>query len=808
MIRNWAVQYTEVTWWPWDTPLKRARTRTIFAKGRPGPYDSWDENHRMHGQLHLSLLLFIIGALIYLFNINRVVFYAVVGWLGFRAIEYSILSVAAFSHRHIVFHTPLSLLGLRTYLVISYVVIQVCSYIPPLHGLRDTTKRRYHDLSNRYSDGILQGKRKEAEEIASKPSSEIDSLMLERILLSLDEDTALETFFDSLPGFCNSNLTVLPLSFPVPTRLRQSLDGFLNRTFSSNLVSESVRANRLIICLNAAHAALGPSAVSGILDNAFNGHWDEALQSVEIGHALRLWSHRWDHDQNVQRIIASIITRARKRDDGWTTLVKEEFGVLDDVLRDSFAHGDSVLLSILIHTSRQANHASSWTLEILSSLSKFDIHNTLPGLQHEFCALWNEIAEEARSRGLFSTSVKIILEIRHLYIALHQDADAAPTAFSVLTDDSHQAMFPSSYPFCNITSHRPPSAAHIPANISRTVPFPTQPGGFSYVPPHRSTPGDSTTLRLAKETNIIAGWTLPSDQTAASEFGESSQALTATESALPVYNAPVITDAPLPSAVAAALKGNQSTATLSHPLEGNDLQGIVPPYAERDINEISSTRSRPTPILVPLPVSAPSVLDKLLTSLDVAPTSTSNSLLPADPTPSVVGFAISGSRPPPQAQISNLVALPSGTTSYQINSDTLPRLRARGLVNSENNCFANAVLQLLVHCPPFFSLFRDRGRLMGQQGPGQGLETGGATPLADAMVKLLDEFVYKEERFVTQRPQQNPEKGEERRNEEGKKEHDVAGSFNPRYMYDAMKEKRQLKPLLVCSRNQDAPFCY
>jgi hypothetical protein len=97
---------------------------------------------------------------------------------------------------------------------------------------------------------------------------------------------------------------------------------------------------------------------------------------------------------------------------------------------------------------------------------------------------------------------------------------------------------------------------------------------------------------------------------------------------------------------------------------------------------------------------------------------------------------------------------------------------------------------------------------MGQQGPGQGLETGGATPLADAMVKLLDEFVYKEERFVTQRPQQNPEKGEERRNEEGKKEHDVAGSFNPRYMYDAMKEKRQLKPLLVCSRNQDAPFCY
>ena len=192
-------------------------------------------------------------------------------------------------------------------------------------------------------------------------------------------------------------------SSPVQTKLRQALDGFLNRTFSSNLISESVRASRLITCLNAAHAALGPSAVSGILDNIFNGHWDEALQSVEIGHALRLWGHRRDHDLNVRRIVACIIARARQRDDRWTMLVKEEFGVPDGVLRDSLAHGDSVLLSILIHISRQANRAGSWTSGILSSLSKFDIRNTLPGLQHDFCTLWNEIAQEARNQGSFST---------------------------------------------------------------------------------------------------------------------------------------------------------------------------------------------------------------------------------------------------------------------------------------------------------------------------------------------------------------------------------------------------------------------
>ena len=114
-------------------------------------------------------------------------------------------------------------------------------------------------------------------------------------------------------------------------------------------------------------------------------------------------------------------------------------------------------------------------------------------------------------------------------------------------------------------------------------------------------------------------------------------------------------------------------------------------------------------------------------------------------------------------------------------------------MNSENNCFTNAVLQLLVHCPPFWNLFRDSGKL----------ETGGgATPLVDAMVKLLDEFVYKEEQSMTQQSQQNATKGKARINEGGKNKHDVIDSFNPRYMYDAMKQKRQLKTLLVCPCNQ------
>jgi hypothetical protein len=99
--------------------------------------------------------------------------------------------------------------------------------------------------------------------------------------------------------------------------------------------------------------------------------------------------------------------------------------------------------------------------------------------------------------------------------------------------------------------------------------------------------------------------------------------------------------------------------------------------------------------------------------------------------------------------------------------------------------------------------------LMGQQGPSGGQEAGGsATPLVDAKAKFLDEFVYKEEHSVTQQLQPSAAKIKARESEEKKKEHDVVDSFNPRYLYDAMKEKRQLRYLLVCSRAQDTLlFC-
>jgi ubiquitin carboxyl-terminal hydrolase 10 len=123
-------------------------------------------------------------------------------------------------------------------------------------------------------------------------------------------------------------------------------------------------------------------------------------------------------------------------------------------------------------------------------------------------------------------------------------------------------------------------------------------------------------------------------------------------------------------------------------------------------------------------------------------------------------------------------------------------------------CFANAVLQLLVHSPPFRNLIQELGDVKGQRAV-WGLEMGGgATPLVDATMRFFEEFMFKEEPPPTQRPPQQAARGKLMEDEEEKKENKVLDSFEPTYMYDAMKEKKKLKDLLVRSRDQDVPFCY
>ena len=470
-----ALQYVILTQNKESSPETRARFRAKCANDYE-PLTLAGES-RLLFCLHLSLFLFTAGLLIYFFNINRATFYAVVSFIAITTVHYTFLSVSPIYDRNMLIVTPFSPMVLRVYLGVLYAMVQASSWIKPLHGLSTRTKMHYRDLSYRFRGGIVKGNAELHEEAALKSSLEIDAEVLERILLDLDEDHALETFFDAVPGFCGSKL-VQPLYWRVRTKLQQSLDGFLDRTFSSRLVPESVRNDRLIICLEAAHSALGSIGTSQILGNFFHGHRDNALKSVELGHSLICWSHGIDDsiDPIVRRIVAWIIAHAQDRDDRWTRLVKEAFDIPDAVIRHYVARGDSMLLAILNHLTRKALRIGRSEQGVLESLSKFDIHNTAVELRHEFCALWNEIAQEARDEGFDSTPTQILTGIRHLFITLHQGTNAAPDQFSAFfgsIDDFDLILcWPLSYPSCDIPCHHPDSAAPGPAILPPTIPGP------------------------------------------------------------------------------------------------------------------------------------------------------------------------------------------------------------------------------------------------------------------------------------------------------------------------------------------------
>ena len=748
VVQHWVRRYIVLTQPAWCSPEKRARIRAMcfdyLSNALTLPCAIIDSLPIL---LHISLFLFFAGLGVFLFNINHAVF-----WSG-------------------------SILGF-IYLLVCFIALW--TNFPTILLLPGGT------LILKVVSGYQ----------LSKWSSFYDCEILRWLIQDLGNDEALEKFFESIPGFFNSNLVKLrdgdfpkdllgrlpPTLGPKPLLAMcwSALNGFLGRTLSSNSVDESVKSRRLEVGMNAMNV-LYSSCLSSIPCDIFiegRGQMLQLADSVIVrGQLLTYCKSEHEHTAHYARcMVAKILASAPagpERDDSWIQFATSAF-VLPD-LQDYIDHGsDSLSLAILIHLIRQSNLLRFCDRDALKAFSKLDIRETLPGLQHEFCEVWNEIVKA--KNGESKIPVKILREIRHLYISLHRDTDAAPTAFSASTPSfipnpsypppgmpNPKLLRPSSYRLCDIASHRPDSTTRLQTTNSRVS---TQPSDSSDATPHHSTSGGNTLLRQDKEAAIISGSPFPFDPTTPGKIGDGSHASAAALPSLPVYISPRPTDASPPGVVAAALQYISQTATLSRPLEAT--------------LSVSST-----PTLAPEPAPTP------LTPSDAGAAPAPTSIPPAL---SVIGIPVS----PPPSRVpllpsTELLSLPSDTTSPgPTGIAPPPRLRVRGLVNASRMCFSTAVLQLLVHTPPFWNLFSELGDLKGQRGEWGPEIGGGATPLVDATMRFFNEFVFQE-------PPQQAASGNLRKHDKAKKDHNDADSFEPTYMYDAMKEKRQLRNLLVCS---------
>ena len=482
LLQQWARRYLKATQ-PRYSPHKRARIRAFFAEGVEKFLLPWAVE-ALPTMLHLSLFLFFAGLAVFLWNVNLTIFKLVLSWIGLCTALYGCITfIPVFCHDS-PYHTPLSLPAWHFVTGIRFLTFRALKWITySFDYFSGETYYRFRLLAEGYGRFLVRGMQKTAEEAAFVSPPEIDTRAFLWTFDCLDEDHELERFFAGLPGFRGSKMVKDPLP-DLTTKQREklfdSLIGLSDRTSSSDLLPEPVKTRRTVIC----GKALGPEDIpqeniERFLRRILSGDLYGVVKSVDIVPFVRGWDSGGDEKITtiIRTIVSSVVARAQRRDDLWFALAADGMCIPESVLRSHATHGNDLSLAILIHLIRQQHsiYRTGYSLEVefskvLEAASEFDVLNTSPELQHEFCALWNEVTREAS----YLLSRYLLTTIRNVYLTLHQHTDCAPTEFSASTSDEDPILkYPSTYPLCIIPGHHPHQAAHThDVSASTAIPRP------------------------------------------------------------------------------------------------------------------------------------------------------------------------------------------------------------------------------------------------------------------------------------------------------------------------------------------------
>jgi hypothetical protein len=453
MPQQWARRYLRVAH-PRYSPHMRARIRAFYKLGVEKLHIPWAVE-ALRALLHISFFLFFAGLSVFLFGVHPTIFKVVTAWIGLCVILYACLTFLPIIRKDCPYFTPLS--------------APFSSYIT---GIRNIFSRLHP--SQRFPLVPRDPRSKIAEEFAFRLGPDIDYHLLLSTFQSLYEDTDLEKFFEGLSRLCSSEIgktSSLQQGFinPHEKELSSALIGLINRTLSSD-ATELVKRRLMVVCTKAVDSTslIGPW---WILRCVLLGDWHQFLSCVEFGLFVQNWKNITHKVTRFYAQCVAVLTISimRERDERWFQLAS--LLNASKSLHEYIAHGDSILLANAIFIVRRTvqtysgsakRHrgevlgASSRTLE---TVCKLDIRGTLPDLQHEFCGLWNQLVDTARTDQCphdVSVSTMTLKNIRKLYIALHESSSTPPTALYSVTDDRDPVLDNfRSYPRCKIDSHRP-----------------------------------------------------------------------------------------------------------------------------------------------------------------------------------------------------------------------------------------------------------------------------------------------------------------------------------------------------------------
>ncbi|KAI0298061.1 hypothetical protein B0F90DRAFT_1736076 [Multifurca ochricompacta] len=264
LMQQWTRRYVQVADRPYAPP-KRARIRAFFAEGVE-KFGLAAAVEVLPALLHTSVLLFYIGLIDFLFNINHTVAYSLLSLVAFAVLIYFVLSIMPLYFHNSPYQTPLS--SVLWFMMEATPLVRLW-----LSGKSVAVQNAIRDRRDR----IEQGMRRALEKTASSLTWKADAHALEWTLVSLDEDHELEEFLDGIPGlFHPSTRRHFPeLKNALESTLKPVTDRLL-ATCSSGLLPEPVRRQRLAACLGAIWCF--PDSI----ERHFNAVWSQWTETEEV----------------------------------------------------------------------------------------------------------------------------------------------------------------------------------------------------------------------------------------------------------------------------------------------------------------------------------------------------------------------------------------------------------------------------------------------------------------------------------------------------------------------------------------------
>jgi len=419
LVQQWVHSYLRATQQR-QSAQDRVKTREFCAKGLKKSRVSLIVRS-VPTLIHVSLFLFFAGLLIWLTNINHLVGWPVVFWLGLCGTGYAYVTIMPILHHDSPYFSPLSSLIRRSKILTHFLFTQLFEafpnlsssplgqWLPGLYGTARDHNRMHLSLS-------MHEARVEAAR-SLPPDVNYDAFWW--TFQSLKRDSELEQFFDAIPDLCAPQGDALERFIrPKREKLSTALVGLMDRTFSSNLVAESVKLQRIEICMKAAAAT--KQLLLGhwyFLRRVLLGEWQGFLGSVPFGRFIQKWQNINDSTTNlyIRCVVSAIIATVPTPDGAWPQIVRSHRPWIQLVcdhlnMSESTLHGhldqmQNVSLAnlncIVSHITRfepQGVTSSAYdsvleSLKVLESICKLDVQATLPSLQHEFCILWDQLVQ-------------------------------------------------------------------------------------------------------------------------------------------------------------------------------------------------------------------------------------------------------------------------------------------------------------------------------------------------------------------------------------------------------------------------------